>query len=529
MATRRKKPAVDETDIQALAPAGWAPSVPKKKRVVRRPSAEVAIPLQPHPEVPIAPKLGVPSPRILPVNMKIEPVVLGVPEDKGIDQPWRPLMKDKDLSAPPKILQAPKKFPKPEVEDILEESERDARDFNPAHDFVRPPVRAGLFRKVGIGFALVALAALVFIGYVTYAHAIVIVHPKPVQVKTDRVVAVAANPTDGEVGGQILEVTVAGERSGVPGVPALAAVAPTPAPVAVDANVVYGGTVTLHNQTSAPITLVPTTRLLTPDGVLFRMKDRVAIGASGTAKAAVYADKPGPTGAIGPSNFTIPGLPVDKQKVIFAKSDVAMTAGGQASDAPTPSASPTSPIVNAADISAIEKALRDELVAQASIELAKGETGTWSGKAYLVEIMSRFVNVAPGDRADTIIVRLTLRVREARYDRAKALTAAQADLQRGLTSDRELMNVQSSAADVVEEADPATGKASVLLTLTGDSTISIHSPLFDAEKLRGLGIGAVQAYFENIEGVNRVDVQFVPPWPRRMPDLKDHITFKIAP
>lgn len=87
------------------------------------------------------------------------------------------------------------------------------------------------------------------------------------------------------------------------------------------------GTVTLVNETGAAQPLVATTRLLSEGGVLFRLRDRVTVPAGGTVEAAVYADQPGPSGDIGPSRFTIPGLSPALQASIYARSSSPMTGG----------------------------------------------------------------------------------------------------------------------------------------------------------------------------------------------------------
>jgi hypothetical protein len=142
--------------------------------------------------------------------------------------------------------------------------------------------------------------------------------------------------------------------------------------------------------------------------------------------------------------------------------------------------------------------------------------------------MSRSVSAAPGERVGSVTVRLALRVRQVRFDREKAVAVAEADLKRSLNADQALSGVKGDMANiVVEEADPKANRASIRLELSGKSGMSADSPLFDAEKLRGMSLGSVQAYFENIDDIERVDVAFFPPWPRRMPDLKDHIEFRV--
>ena len=38
----------------------------------------------------------------------------------------------------------------------------------------------------------------------------------------------------------------------------------------------------------------------------------------------------------------------------------------------------------------------------------------------------------------------------------------------------------------------------------------------------------VVEYLKTVQGVDRIDVQFRPFWIKRMPDLKEHISFQLA-
>ena len=95
-------------------------------------------------------------------------------------------------------------------------------------------------------------------------------------------------------------------------------------------NGVATGEAIIYNDTAAVQPLVKTTRLLTPGGILFRLSDRVVVPARGQIIAKVYADQSGPIGDIGPSKFVIPGLSLEKQKVIYAESKTAMSGGVRA-------------------------------------------------------------------------------------------------------------------------------------------------------------------------------------------------------
>jgi hypothetical protein len=93
------------------------------------------------------------------------------------------------------------------------------------------------------------------------------------------------------------------------------------------ANDRAAGTATIVNTTDKAYTFVVTTRLLSKDGVLFRMKKTTPIPANGSVDVEVAADQPGPDGDVGPTTFTIPGLSPELQALITAKSDAAMSGG----------------------------------------------------------------------------------------------------------------------------------------------------------------------------------------------------------
>ena len=511
MSPRRKKAESEEAaaPVDGVSAPELKPkktSATRKKAAAKPAEAPLAVPAPALPPPPAAPKPPVNIP-IKPIpQIAVPPKIVIEPDKSALDEVedlWKPAPRpDADLSQPPKVLLQSKNVVKREVEDILEEPEE--RLHGSDREGLRPVVRTGLYRKIAMGFAALAVIVGALVMYVVYAHATVTVYPQQSKIETDQDLTVSAAAQGGDVPGAVSELTVTGERTEAPS-------------DATSTDGVAGGTVTLINKTSNDQVLVATTRLLTPDGVLLRLKSRVNVPAHGQIKTTVYADKPGPAGDIGPSTFTIPGLSADLQKSIFAQSDAAMTGG-------TVSAG----IISQADIDKTESDLRADLTNQAEAELAKSIDQKWTGRAFVAETMNRSVSAAPGQLADGVTVRLTLRVRAVAFDRAKALALAMDGLKRGLTSDRELVGVDSDHAQFgVTSADPKTGTASLHVSLSGQSRVSLSSPLFDAGKLRGLDLNAVKAYFEGIEGVERVDVKFRPFWLKRMPDLADHIDFII--
>lgn len=517
MTPKKEESSGEEKPKRRGRPKGVKDSKPRKKKLghagersgAPKEDADLSVP---PPAVPPAPR---------PSSLRIEPDTppAAAPEDDADIEtmPWpeegKPKLKgplwshdtgDRDLSLPPDVLL--KGRPKPalaEVEDILEEPEDEAAS---ERAMLRPPVRNGLFRKLAIAFIVPVVLVLGVVAYVTYARSTITIHPARETVMSSRVVTVAAVPegTD-EIAGEVREITVGGEKTGFPSGSTLS-------------DGVASGLVTLVNDTDQAFTLVATTRLLTPDGVLFRLRNQTTIPPRGEIKAEAYADQPGKGGDIGPTTFTIPGLRAETQRVVYARSEEAMTGGVAAKG-----------VASEEDIARLEEELMMDLSNEAQEELAARVEGTWTGQAFEKSVLSRFVNVRPGEETDRIVIRLSLRVRSVSFDRAAALDAVVEDLKRSLTSDRELVAVDGDAAKVeIERVDAASGKAAIRVTLSGETSVTLSSPLFDAAKLKGLDLDAVQSYFEGIEGIERIDVRFRPFWIKRMPDLPDHIELKIA-
>lgn len=503
----------DSTEEEKPKKKRGRPKGSKDKKPRKTKKKKKAAPKKAKAEEPASPAVEVEK-AAPPVEMKIEPDIRTMDQDTPEAAPapkkkslWRPgTAGDRDLSMPPDVLLKRKKAPAPgpEVEDILDEPEGEKGEHAPMREFVRPPVRTSLYRKLAIGFAIPVILLVLVVAYVTYSQATISIYPTRSEFTAGpRILTVSENPTGtDEVAGEVHEVTVGGEKTGFPS-------------ESVQTDGIAEGFATVVNDTSQPYTLVATTRLLTPEGVLFRLQDQITIPANGELKAEVYADQEGASGDIGPSDFTIPGLREETQKVVYAYSEEAMSGGVRGKG-----------LASEADISALEDSLREELEMEAKDELAKRIQETWTGQGFEIDTMSRFVNVAPDEETDRIVVRLSLRVRSVSFDRVQALDVMVEELKRGLTSDQELVSVAGDDATIeVERVDVDEKEGAIRLELVGETSVSLDSPFFDTENLKGMSLDSVRQYFDGIEGVDRIEVRFRPFWIKRMPDLADHIQF----
>lgn len=125
------------------------------------------------------------------------------------------------------------------------------------------------------------------------------------------------------------------------------------------AQAITSGSITIVNNYSADQSLVATTRFLTPDGALFRLRKTITVPARGSVEAEIYADNPGSLGTVKPAKMTIPGLSTSMQQYIYGESTI--TFGPRSEGAK---------VVAEADLTAARGELR-KLVQETTVEALK--------------------------------------------------------------------------------------------------------------------------------------------------------------
>ena len=138
------------------------------------------------------------------------------------------------------------------------------------------------------------------------------------------------------------------------------------------------GTITIINNYSVDQPLVATTRFLTSDGVLFRLKEYTLVPANSSVEAEIYADQPGPQGDVKPTKMTIPGLSTSLQQYIY----------GELKN-PTSGGSGEASYVLETDIQQALEEIQDE---SSAFELSAFEAELQDGEILFSEILSNQVS-----------------------------------------------------------------------------------------------------------------------------------------
>jgi hypothetical protein len=365
-------------------------------------------------------------------------------------------------------------------------------------------VSVRLYKRIALTFVGLTLVLLGVVLAATLSRATVTVTAKAVPVKAETKVSVASDTKTAEtVRGLVVATTISDEK------------VITPAGTGTVVTGKAGGTVLLVNKRASAQSLVATTRLLSKDGVLFRLVKAVNIPANGELKdVAVIADQPGSSSEIGPTSFTIPGLPADLQKLVYAFSEKPMTGGVT-----------TQKLVTQADIDQGYSALKDELVKRGEAALAaqaagKGLTGT----ATLVKEDARSTSVKAGDSAASFTVLMKVTVTAVFYDKEKLDNLSLAALGANLPADMDLGSNDALSAQVtVQNADPVAGTATLSAISAGQAVITGSSAVLDRSRVVGLDADTIKAYLRSFDSVSDVDVKFSPFWVSRAPTDKNHI------
>ncbi len=360
-------------------------------------------------------------------------------------------------------------------------SERDMdesdMDFNPTPHF---------YRTIALGFLGLTAILILAVLYFTGGSGEVTLFLKSRAVKADVALNVAPRVTAGnQVLGQVLSLPIKGVRT-----VAVTGGKEVPAPAV--------GKVIIYNNSNRNQPLVATTRFLTADNVLFRLKRAVSVLAGGQVEAEIYADKPGKAGEISPAKFTIPGLSEILQKSIFAESKAPMTGGTK--------------FTNALTEEDIKKA-GDDLIAQLFADGQKkllaqlGSTTTFSAHQFKFENAVVKTEAKVGEETESFQVNAEAQVIGVFYDEIEVNKALAESLQSNVMDEEK--PVSQPAAPVVElgKINLTAGTAELRATQEAIYRVDYTNDLLDQSKFLGEKKDKALEYFQSLPWIEKVEIE----------------------
>lgn len=373
------------------------------------------------------------------------------------------------------------------------------------------------YKKIVIGFSVVAVIILALIIYFSLAKTVITVTLTPQETSTSFYANVKKELTDEDkltnnaLDGYLLKTEVSGAQD--------------------FANTNQGnevedqatGTVTIYNNWSQEQPLAATTRLLTPDNTLFRIKDRVDVPAGGKLEnVEVYADQPGAAGNISPTKFTIPGLWPGLQDKIYAESTAAMTGGLRQAKVLTEEIAKNA-----------KNNLSQQLIQEAITKLEQADEIRNSGDTVLEQalfqvVLSEQLSAEAGEEIDSFNLEMNLRIIAVVFDENELLTKAVNTIQGELANDQELKSHnKNNLIYSVDEYSFEDQTASLRVQFSAKVVPRLSSPIFNRDNITGKDSQQIKAYFANYDEIGNVTIKFSPFWVTKAPSLKDHIEIKI--
>lgn len=365
-----------------------------------------------------------------------------------------------------------------------------------------------MYQRIAVAFVVVTLLLLVTVLYLSISRATIHVVPKARAVDVTVPIDVTPNPlVEGEMTGVVVEEAYTKAQTF-----ALSSEGGTPV------QEKAGGMVTLINKTASAQPLVATTRLLSEEGVLFRIDVTTTVPANGQIDVMAHADQPGLSGEIGPTQFTIPGLPESLQDDIYAVSIDPMVGGVQYIH-----------VLTEQDLNDAVTSLTDAIILEAKASLATGVDRTvFPGEVVLTEVMERKSDTPPGAEAGAFTVSLTVRVVAVYYDPGLLTTYLHDRLLAQLPSGYALYRADTNTMQVtITAADDAKGTATLDVYLSGVAAVAEHADIFSKDRFVGRSAQEVVTLLSVSDAIESSSVSFTPFWLKRVPTLKDHINIDI--
>ena len=358
------------------------------------------------------------------------------------------------------------------------------------------PVR--FYKYVALTFLLVTIILLGIIVFISSKRATVTVITKSDSVEVNEAVVIGDGGLNGEIKTQDVDLTLAFK----------------PTEVKEEQSIAIGF-VTLHNDSGANQPLVATTRLLTSGGILFRLKDRVTVPAGGTIKAEVYADKSGSESEIGPSNFTIPGLKEETQKLIYATSEENMKGGIKKTG-----------LLSAADWTRAQQETQEKLKALGNEKFASTTEG--QGVVYGLTNFEMTSESKVGDELEEFTVVGKGKLVAVYYDTAEVKAKVQEELKKHLISEDELISSGDENVSItLNNFDVENNKAELKVYCNGLVSLSPESAQISKDMFYGKTKDEVRRYLLSLDHVQGAEIKFSPAWMHTVPHVADHVTVVV--
>lgn len=366
------------------------------------------------------------------------------------------------------------------------------------------PVR--FYKIVALTFLFITLLLLGSIVFMSSKRATITItsKEKPIEATTAVEVTSGSNPAAGEkVRGLVTSTSITARGSFSPtGQKKVSATAT--------------GKITIHNESSIDQPLVETTRFLSPDDILFRLKNDVEVPANSTITAEVYSDQKGERYNIGPTKFSIPGLSSARQKVVYGTSKEPMTGGVKTVGA-----------ISKSDIQQARKQLKKK-VKEAAEDKFKAKQQSAKDLVVFIRESQAKTESKIGEKVDKFNMEMEAEAVGVFYKQDKIRQLAEKALMKKAVNDTEVVQVSDKKPTVKFDSYDEQDRSAILtVSISGTSSLNPDSKQLNKVMFFGKTEEEVRRYLLSLEHVHSVDIKFSPAWIDSVPHVSDHVNVVV--
>ncbi|MDO8592472.1 MAG: hypothetical protein Q7R92_01700 [bacterium] len=278
------------------------------------------------------------------------------------------------------------------------------------------------------------------------------------------------------------------------------------------------GQVTIINNYLKNQPLVASTRLLSADNKLFRLKNTVNVPAGGQVEAEVYADEVKPEMAVGPGKFTLPGLWAGIQDKIYAQSAEPMVYSEKVKY-----------VIRQSDIDNAVSALKQELSASAKKQISQAYPD-YDQLLFQADnnSISQEVSGKVGEEKQTFSIKLKTMVAMAAFKGGDVFNQVNARLLSSLADDKEIAEFSQSDLNYeLGNFNLSQALATVKVTAAAQLTLKDSASIIKKNNLTGLTKEELKVYLNRLPEVAGYEIKFFPSFIKKTPKLADRIEIVI--
>ncbi len=357
--------------------------------------------------------------------------------------------------------------------------------------------KVNAYKKIAFNFLFLVLILIGFIAYFIFYKVEIEVVPVKENISVEFVVEVQDNEDEvkkgtGFINGSVNETEIEGAKE-----------FKTTGTKEVFAD--NAGKVFIVNKEGFNQPLVATTRLLTPDNILFRIKSGVTVPAGGEVEVEIYPDDEGFNKIVKPAKLTIPGLAKSLQGTIYAENrdDIGKTKEVK--------------VLSQEDINVAKEILSEDFYNQAKEQFNltnKNKVNfNFMGKIPKIknvgwkEIIADSVSEEVEAEVDKFTLSLKIRAVEIAFNENDTRVLGEEKILESVPDDKKFIEIdRNSFSYVVEDFDLENKVAQVKVYASGYMVVSETSRILDKSQFIGKQISEVEEQIKSSPAIEEVRV-----------------------